>query len=124
MGRRLEGGAVRRCCRALPVQGPSGPRLPPGRRSVAAATGLLALVGAFSGGDAGFDRARDALANGFLGVADVEVLIGCKRDVLQRDVGDRAVGQAVNDAGVARAFDCDVIDEDVANRGNLRRVAA
>jgi hypothetical protein len=40
------------------------------------------LAGGFRGGDAGFDRASDALKDGFLGIFYVEVFFGGERDVL------------------------------------------
>jgi hypothetical protein len=39
---------------------------------------VLVLAGDFRGGDAGFDCAGDALENGFLGIADVEVFFGAE----------------------------------------------
>src|SRR5438309_1669876 len=75
------------------------------------------LAGDFRGRDAGFDRARDAHVVRVVGVAHVEILLGGEHDVLERDVGDRAVGDAVDDAGVARAFDGEVTEHDVFDRG-------
>jgi len=41
----------------------------------------------------------------------------------QRDVRDRAVGQTVDDTRVARAFDREVIEQDVVDGGDFRGIA-
>jgi hypothetical protein len=50
-------------------------------------------------------------------------VLGGDLDVAERDVGDGAVGQADDLAGVGGILDGDVVDEDVANGGDLGRIA-